>query len=66
VGAGGGGSFSAALGSFANVAQALQICSPSAARISVLVVTIATPRSSRMPITEDSAWSTSPARIGRV
>jgi 8-hydroxy-5-deazaflavin:NADPH oxidoreductase len=33
--------------------EVLQICSPSAARISVLVVIITAPRSSRMPITAD-------------
>jgi hypothetical protein len=53
-------------GIFASVTLAVHMCSPPTARISVLVVTIVVPRISRMLVTTDSAWSTSPAWIGRL
>ena len=52
-------------GRAARVTYAVHTCSPSAVRTSVLVVTTMLRRMSRMPVTRDSAWSSSPARIGR-
>lgn len=62
----GGRSLSPSPGIFASVMLAVHTCSPPTARISVLVVIIVVVRILRMLVTTDSAWSTSPAWIGRV